>query len=196
MKRKGFWAALIVLLLVIAALLATREAQPSPPSGFALVSEPSLRELGWEIEVDPRHAEWVVAEIARLLSPAPNRPGSGVSMLVWHPDSVGITDLHRVRVAGIFQALYPFASAAEAQRACKALPRRLSEWQQASAEEVRPLSIARGRGHLVVLQTEYVRSFFLIGCRGSALTVLWIASPNPQVPSELLPRLQSMVVGE
>ncbi|MCS7250938.1 MAG: hypothetical protein RMK32_02095 [Anaerolineae bacterium] len=41
MKRTGFLAALIALLLVVVALLATREARPSSPGGFTLVFEPS-----------------------------------------------------------------------------------------------------------------------------------------------------------
>ncbi|MCS7352247.1 MAG: hypothetical protein RMM10_12135 [Anaerolineae bacterium] len=146
--------------------------------------------------MDSRHADWMVAEIVRLLSSVPNGPIKAVSMLVWHPDSVGVVEFRRARIAGIHQSLYTFASPAEARRACEALPRRLPEWQHASLEEVRPLSMARGRGHLAVLQTLYVRSVWLVGCRGSTLMLLGILSENPQVPSELLPRLQSMVVGE
>ncbi|MDW8064407.1 MAG: hypothetical protein RMK32_02090, partial [Anaerolineae bacterium] len=118
---------------------------------------------------------------------------------VWDLDSVGVTDSRQARVAGIVQVLYHYASAREAQRACEALPHRLMRQLQEAAGEVRllPLSIARGRGHLLAVRgSSNVYSLWLAGCRGSAVTVLWIVSLNPQLPSELMPHLQSMVLGK
>ncbi|WP_322798730.1 hypothetical protein [Thermoflexus sp.] len=198
MRRKGFLAALIALLPVVVALLATRGAWPSPPGGFAMVSEPSLRALGWEVEADPRAGDAAVAETANLLNLAPDQPGKGVVMVVWDLDSVGVTDSRQARVAGIVQVLYHYASAREAWRVCEALPHRLVEWLQKNAEEVRllPLSIARGRGHLAAVRgPSGVHSLWLAGCRGSAVTVLAIVSLNPQLPSELMPHLQPIVLG-
>lgn len=206
MKRRGFLGALIALLPAVVALLATQEVGPSLPGGFALVSEPSLRALGWEVEADPHEAEWLVAEIANRLGLAPDRPGEGVSMLVWQqPDSAGVVEIRQARIALIGQVLYTFASPAEARRACEALPHRLIEWQYDPQEEVHPevrsFPIAGGRGHLVVNQTPFdtkmlfARSLWLIGCRGSAVMLLGILSTHPQVPLELLPHLQSMVLG-
>ncbi|MCS6963717.1 hypothetical protein [Thermoflexus sp.] len=197
MKRNLLLFMILPLSLLITAF-PVRGGEPFPADGLLLLSEGSLKELGWEVEVDPR-ADTAVTEIANLLNPAPDQPGKGVVIVVWDLDSVGVTDSRQARVAGIVQVLYHYASAREAQRACEALPHRLMRQLQEAAGEVRllPLSIARGRGHLLAVRgSSDVYSLWLAGCRGSAVTVLWIVSLNPQLPSELMPHLQSMVLGE
>ncbi|MCX7690221.1 hypothetical protein [Thermoflexus sp.] len=197
MKNKGSLAALVALASAIVALLAMRGAWLSSPGGFAMVSERSLRELGWEVEADLRPADQIAAEITNMFGLAPKRLGRGVAIAAWDPASAGVTEIHKARIAGIQQVIYPLVSPVEARQACEGLRHHLPKQihMPLELEEVRSISIANGRGYLLVAQDQVGKTVWLIGCRASTLTILSIFSPNPDVPRELLPHLQSVVLG-